>query len=317
MQGNLKAVLKRNCAAALRRGDLAGAEAVLRRLQAEDALSVETRGLELEWLLRGGRLDEAAALATQLVELFPSSARVRYLAGWLAYRQKRYGEAVGEFEESERLHAHWHTQRMRGKALTQAGRLDEAEGVLVPLAAEHRQVDLDLAWLYERRADSERALRHVERYLAIDPENEFAQAQHRRLQALAMAPEELLGELETLRELNEEIPEELLPQFVEALIKQGRTPEVRRFLETNRERLTPGPCTRIGWTCYRLQAHDLALDLFLRAFRENRGNFKFLAALERAADRCGRVSELLELYAEHAPEERRLYGRIRTLQSRR
>lgn len=123
MPDDLKAVLRRNCAAALRRGDAVDAEALLERLRAEDPLSVETRGLELEWLLRRGRLEEAGPLAAQLVELFPASAQVRFLAGWLAYRQRRYDRAIAEFEESDRLQPHGHTRRMRGKALTQAGRL--------------------------------------------------------------------------------------------------------------------------------------------------------------------------------------------------
>lgn len=188
--------------------------------------------------------------------------------------------------------------------------------MLVPLAAAYRRVDLDLAWLYERKGDGRQALRHVERYLEIDPANAFARAQHRRLRAHALAPEELLEELEVLGELEEEIPAELLPRYVESLIKVGRTPEARRFLEHHGDRLSAAVGTRIAWTCYRLQAHDLALALFWRTFRENRADFKFLAALEKAAERCGRTRELLALYEEQAPEERRLYGRLRTLRSR-
>ncbi|MDH7570071.1 MAG: glycosyltransferase N-terminal domain-containing protein, partial [Armatimonadota bacterium] len=46
-------------------GEAVAAEAVLRRLRVEDPLAVETRGLELEWLLRKGCLAEAAPMAAQ------------------------------------------------------------------------------------------------------------------------------------------------------------------------------------------------------------------------------------------------------------
>lgn len=58
------------------------------------------------------------------------------------------------------------------------------------------------------------------------------------------------------------------------------------------------------------------MELFLIAFAENRRNFKFLAALETAASRCNRLPELIALYEKQAPEEKTLYGRIKTLRRR-
>ena len=60
---DLKNVLVRNVQQALRRGDLEEAAAALEHLRAEDPLSVETRGLEVEHLLAAGRLDAALSVA--------------------------------------------------------------------------------------------------------------------------------------------------------------------------------------------------------------------------------------------------------------
>ena len=77
--------------------------------------------------------EEAQRLAGQLVQAFPSSARVLLLAGRVAYRQKRYERALGLFEDSHRVHPHWRTHHWVGKALTQVGRFSEAEAKETPL----------------------------------------------------------------------------------------------------------------------------------------------------------------------------------------
>ena len=95
MAERLQAVLRRNIAAALAARDLDRAEEALVRLKEEDPLALETRGLELELLLRRGRLAESTALASQLLQLFPGSARVQLLAGELAGAKKDYAAAAG------------------------------------------------------------------------------------------------------------------------------------------------------------------------------------------------------------------------------
>ena len=52
-------------------------------------------------------------------------------------------------------------------------------------------------------------------------------------------------------------------------------------------------------------------------FRHDRGNYKYLNALERAAERAGRLDELCLLYEELAPEDKRFYGRLRRIRGRR
>ena len=124
MERPLLKVIHRNLAQALRNEQLEEAQQLLSQLQEEDPLSVETRGRELELTLKRGAVEEAATLARQLLTLFPDSGRIHFLAGKIAYRQKRYPVAISHFRESERIYPHWHSRMWLGKALTQTGALE-------------------------------------------------------------------------------------------------------------------------------------------------------------------------------------------------
>ena len=60
----------------------------------------------------------------------------------------------------------------------------------------------------------------------------------------------------------------------------------------------------------------MALELFLIAFDANRGNVKFLSAIEFAAVRSGRPADLIRIYEARANEDRHLFGRLRSLRRR-
>ena len=295
---------------------VAEAARILDRLKEEDPLSLETRGLELELLVFSGRHDEAGPLAGQLLELFPGSARLHYLAGQLAYRGRDYATADRHFRESLHLHPHWRTRHLLGRTLTQAGRLDEAESVLLDLVAQHEECLRDLAWLYERKGNDTRALQTLEAYLDKRPRDAAALGQRLRLRARLMEPRELLEDVDTLLELGEEVPAEVLPVWFDALLRVGEGRRARQFVRRRKGDLDARVATGIGWICYRLQAYDLALELFLAAFADNRRSVKYLAALESAAARTDNVAALIEVYRAHAPQEKKLYGRIKSLQRR-
>lgn len=313
---NVARVLRRNLSQALQGGDLDAASGLLERLREEAPLALATRGLELEFLLRCGRLEEAADLAAQLLELFPDSPRIRFLAGRVAYKRRDYAAAEAAFRESRRLHPHPRTDHWLARTLTQAGNLDEAEALLAPLAASRPHCRRDLAWLYERRGDHERALAEVTAYLERYPDDDLARAQEKRLRARTLAPEELEEEVEALAELGAGPPEEVVPEYIEGLLASGQGRRARAFLLEHRNALGHGAVLRTGWVCHRLRAYDLAFELFLEALPWQRGNFKFLTALEGAAERCDRLDALIEVYAAQAPEEKRLYGRIKRLEKR-
>lgn len=316
MSGELKTVLRRNLSHALRHGDLPQAVALLDRLKLEDPLALETRGLELEFLLRAGRLAEAGALAAQLLELFPASGRVHYLAGVLAYRKKDYPRAERHLRESLGLYPHAKTRHWLAKTLTQSGSYAEAEALLLELLPAEPRCQLDLAWLYERKQDIGRALGAVEAWLEQRPDDAWARSQLQRLRARTLQPEDLLEEVDSLLDLGEDVAPEVLPEYLETLLAIGQSGKARTFVQQRRHAFDARLAARLGWVCHHRQAYDLALELFLIAFAENRRNFKFLAALETAASRCNRLPELIALYEKQAAEEKTLYGRIKTLRRR-
>ena len=316
MVDDIRTVWQRNLFQAFAQHNLDDASQILDRLRDHDPLSRQTRGLELEFLWRSERLDEAHRLARQLLELFPDSPRILYLAGRLAYARREYPRAEQLLAESYRLHPNRYCYRFLGKTYTQLARYDEAESILLAVLPDDPGVQLDLAWLYERQADYERALAHVEKFLEKHPENEYARAQQGRLRGRTMDPGELLGDLDSLVEHDQPIPEHLLPQYVENLLRTGQGERVRHFLSSQRDRFEPREAIRTAWFCYQLQAHDLAYELFVRVFEQNRRQPKFLSALEASASRCGRLEELIPIYEKWAVEDPRFFGRLRGLKRR-
>jgi tetratricopeptide (TPR) repeat protein len=316
MAEGINQVLRRNLFGALWSGDLEQAALLLRRLQEEDPLSLETRGLELDFLLRSGRLAEAGALANQLLQLFSASPRIHYLAGHAAYRAKDYRAAAQRYRESHRIRPHWRSALALARSLTQLGELDEAAMIYEPLLPEHPECYRDMAWLYERRGEDERALAAIETYLKHHPHNAWAETQRHRLRARTMDPQLLVDETEGLLAFGEELPEAVLPEYLEALFRTGRMGEARRMVFERREVFSVRTAVSAGWVCYRYQAYDLALELFLGAFAAHCANPKFLSGIEFAAARCQRMADLIPLYEAHASHYPPLFSRIRRLKVR-
>jgi len=306
--------LQHNMRQALQLGSLGDAEQILARLKKEDPLGRETRGLELELYINSNRLEEASALAKQLCHLFPDSGRIHFLAGKAAYRLKRYPEAESCFRESQRIFPHWRTLNWLGKTLTQTGQYDDAEALLLS-AREHASTALlDLAWLYERKNDLEAALQKIEEYLVDHPGDHFATEQRLRLKAKMIEPEALIDEVEALAEHGEKVSDALFLEYVERLFATGQTPRARDEINRRMESLGEKPGVRLAWICYRARAYDLSCALFLNYLEgANVSNFKYLAALESAARRCGRLPQVLDAYRSLAGRAPQLHGRIKNL----
>ncbi len=305
--------LRNNMRQALSRGELSDATDILARLKAEDPLSLETRGLELEFYLRSDRQAEAEALAKQLTNLYPGSARMFFLAGRVAYRQKRYREAESDFRESHRLYPHWRTQHWLGKTLTQSGAFEEAEPLLQVARQHQPRALLDLAWLYERKNDLAAALEACESFLKENPADSFASEQRVRLKARMLESEALIQEADSLSALGEGVSESLLPELVERLFQTGQGARARETVLAKLETLDAKLAARIAWVCYRARAYDLACALFLPHVADNLTNFKFLCALESAARKSNRLPQVLETYQTLSPRAPHLHGRLRLL----
>ena len=305
----LPRVLRHNLKKALTRKRLDEAGDLLLRLKAEAPLDRETRGFELEYLIGMRRDPEAASLAEQLRRAYPDSSRIQFLSGKLAYVQKRYQDAVDFFRESNRLFDHWQSQHWLGKALTQAGALDEALPILESVVEINPRARIDLAWLYFRRNDLDRALAAYERELAENPSSRAARESITRVKAAMLAPERLVEEIDTLAEFGEEPPPHLLAEYVKKLFETGDSNRAREVVRKRAQDLDAWTGTDVAWKCYKAQAFDLALDLFLRFFEKNYMNYKFLNSLEIAAKKCHRSEELLPVYEAYAPRAEKFYGR--------
>ncbi|MGH8476932.1 MAG: tetratricopeptide repeat protein [Methylococcales bacterium] len=306
-------VLRRNLKQSLRNRQLYESENLINQLKIEDPVSLETRGLDLEFLIAKEDWPEARKLAQQLQRLYPESARIHFLSGRLHYRHKQYDRAFYFFEESNRLHPHWITQRWIGKTCTQQGKFEHAESWLLAVSDGHSGVNLDLAWLYERSGQPFRALFHVQSYLEKHPHEAFAQQQEIRLKAQTVQPETLSDDIDVLLELDEDPPLAMLPVYLNHLLESGKTQSARDFLKKFRVRLDCNTTASLAWVCYKLKAYDLAMDLFIQALPDHVRDVKYLSALESAARRLNRDAELIPYYEVEAVHEKRLYGRIKRL----
>jgi tetratricopeptide (TPR) repeat protein len=307
------AALRQNFYQAMRRRAFAEAEDVLARMTKEAPLSAETRGSELELFLESGRLSEAGSLAGQLCRTFPESARILFLAGKVFYRLKDYETAAENFRESRRLHPGPQVDYWLGKTLTQSGRYDEAESLLQGVREQNPWALLELGWLNERRGDLDAALRCCEEFLRQSPGHPFASRQQVRIKARMLDPEALIEEAEALAGYGERVPDSIFPEFVERLFETGQAPRARDEIRDRIESLEARESVRVAWICYRHQAFDLAATTFLAQLRPNVSNYKYLAALEAAARKCGRLAQVIAAYRPLCAEARHLYGRVRLL----
>lgn len=309
--------LRQNFRQALRRRDFGEAAEILSRIVKEEPLSVETRGCELELDIESGKIPEANLLADQLCRTFPDSARILFLAGKLAYRQKHYDLAEARFRESRRIYPSSQNQYWLGKTLTQIGRFDEAEPLLLAIREENPWSLLDLAWLHERRNDLEAALQCVGEFIQRHPGNSFAIQQQVRIRAKMLEPEALMEEVKALTDYGEGLPDALFPDFVDKLFETGETQRARDEIRKRHDSMQAKDGVKVAWVCYQRQAYDLACTLFLAHLRSNVSNFKYLAALEAAARKSNRLPQVIEAYRPLCAEARHLYGRCKLLAKRR
>lgn len=305
-------VLRRNLRDALRRRDLAEADAVLTRLEAEDALSAETEGGRLEWLLCHRRDAEAGELAPLLITRHPGSSAVWFLAGWAALRSRDGVEAERRLRESEALDPSPRTRGWIGRALATQRRWDEAEPLLVEASDRWPECTTELAWLYERRGERGRAIATLDRWLASHPDDRYAAEQRQKLAARALPEADALSEVRALLDLGEGVPPPLRRRALAPLLRAGRRDDALRLLAA----AGPGEHEALGWECYHARAWDLAVEQFLAALSEGAGSPAFFASLEAAARRSGRVEEVAARYAALAAADPRFWGRGRRLKGR-
>ncbi len=315
MSDSVLFVLKRNLKKALAAENFSEAEMLLDRLKSQAPLDRETRGFELEYLIKAKRYSEAKSLAEQLRRAHPDSSRVLFLSGQLAYRLKNYGPAADYFRESSRLYPHMRSTWWLGKTLTQSGHLDEAQELLEEVEPHNALVLRDLAWLFERKRDYEKAIKCYQKLEKIQPDTLFFKEQIVKLKARLLRPEMLVEELQALDDLGEGIPQNLMADYIEKLYLTGHGDKARKEIESRCREWSSNIGTQVGWVCYHAQAYDLAYDLFIMNFEQNFKKFSFLNSLESSARKCRRVEALIEIYSQYSERYRSFYGRIKRLEN--
>jgi len=137
-------------------------------------------GLGLE-LLRLHRLPDATRELEKARAINPKDGRLYHTFGMVLYELKNYSVAATVFEAAERLNpANAELRLMRGAALIETGRLNEAEDEIARAdqISSHKLpiVHLHLARVYEKRGNRSRAADELESYLRQKPEADNAAA---------------------------------------------------------------------------------------------------------------------------------------------
>jgi tetratricopeptide (TPR) repeat protein len=128
-------------------------------------------GLEM---FRLHRLNDAVQELEQARTANPRDSRLYHTFGLVLYEQKNYKVAADVFEAAARLNpSNAEALLMRGAALIEIGRLNEAEEAIsrADQISSHKlpMVHLHLARVYEKRGDRSRAADELESYLRQNP----------------------------------------------------------------------------------------------------------------------------------------------------
>jgi len=309
-------VIIRNLKIAIKQKHWQEAQQLLEQMYLEAPLAIETLGLEFEYFIRTQQYETAKLKEKQLINLFPASSRLFFLRGLLAYQLKDYATAISHFQESHHIHPHWNSARWLGKALTQCGQFNEAKSILLPLCQSYPICHLDLAWLYERQNEQPAAQKHLQAYLTINPNDEYASSTLNRLRAQQLTPGEMLEQVKVLEELGEKIPEKLQPLYLENLLKTAKFTEARKLVETQKTQISDKIKVELAWVAYQYKSYDLAFTLFFETLESHTNNYKLLRALEHAATQVAQLKKLQEKYLALAPNIKTFYGRIKKLSQR-
>ena len=185
-------------------GQLETAEGELRRLLA-DTESARARDLLGVVLIRQGRIGEAEPEFRRAVELSPDFLPARLNLGRLYLQQRRADEALAELQAAAKLGPLGRDLAFQLAVLElDAGQTAAAEGRLLALATELDSVRalLRLARSMARRGESQAALEHLERALALAPNSEEVLSAHARLLLALRAPAVAIETLGALRRMH-------------------------------------------------------------------------------------------------------------------
>lgn len=143
---------------------------------------------QLSSLEQGNRLAEADDLANRMLAAMPEHPHILHLAGIVAYRNGRIGQAIERMEKSRELKPEVALYpRNMCEVYRGAGRLDDALQAgrrAVELAPEDARAYFNLALIHYERLELDEAVAVTDQALALDPE--FAEAHFEKAEALLL-----------------------------------------------------------------------------------------------------------------------------------
>lgn len=283
-------------------------------LISESGLNSHSQGLMLECYFELKQLKEGEKLANLLCEQYPESARIHFISGKIFFRLRKYKKAEACFRTNQALFPSFSGTIWLAKALTNQQNFDEARSLLSRLDTSHPLVLQELAWLYERSQNDQKALECYEKALPLERNTKFLNRKVEELRAKLTDHAHFLEEMETLEALDEEIPDHLIKSYFEKQLAKGEQERVRQYYRANKSRFNPKLCNEVGWVCYRAKCYDLSFELFLAYFLHDSTYWKLNNALQKSAEMSGKTGQLVAVFRKLAKKQSNLYGRIKKLE---
>jgi tetratricopeptide (TPR) repeat protein len=307
-------------ARALRReGKLAEAEQELHEALEEAPHHSLLRSSLANLYVRQGKLLEARMLVDEILTADPHCAEAVVVRGEIASKERRWPEALQDFEEAWQMDPQPFLILRRGRILREMGRYDEALEVLESaLVVDRENVGLlkEKALVLNRMQRWEDALGLYEKIRPLTPEDLFVQKEILRLKGLSRAGDTVIKELRTTVGLSSRRDDAQLHGLLAQKLKEaGQVQEAAAEYRTASD-LAPENVYFLkqqGFCHYNLQEYDQALQCLGRAFRSDPADFYVKGALEKIYKKVGRPEDFLALLEEVRglhPHQRKLLGWI-------
>lgn len=248
--------------------------------------------------LAAGRVEEAAALAAEMLAEHPGSAGASQLSGEVLMRQGRAREAHERFLEADRRAPSPYLKTQIVRSLVKAREFDEAiragEEALRALPDDSHLLKA-LEYAYAQAGRPEDAARICDRLLALAPEDARATAALVKNRLAALPEAEAAIELEALLRVPTYAKNAALQSLAgERHYKAGRFAEALAACRIAQE-LAPGDrmtLQRIGFCHYRLEQYGEAIAILEPLFQEEPSNSYIRSTFVAACTKAGRTEEL-------------------------
>ena len=309
-------------ARALRReGRLAEAEKELIEALEEAPRHSLLRSSLANLYVRQGKLLEARVLVDEILTAEPHCVEALVVRGEIASKERRWPEALQDFEEARQMDPQPFLILRRCRTLREMSRYAEALEVLdSALVADRENVGLlkEKALVLNRMQRWEDALGLYEKIRLLTPEDSFVQKEILRLKGLSRAGDAVIKELRTTVGLSSRRDDAQLHGLLAQKLKEaGQVQEAAAEYRTASD-LAPENVYFLkqqGFCHYNLQEYDQALECLGRAFRSDPADFYVKGALEKIYVNLGRPEDFLALLQDVRglhPHQRKLMGWIKS-----